>query len=49
VKAERDRRSFKAFVIEAWHVLEPNTVFVDSMQIDAMCSHLQAVREKSRT
>ena len=32
-------------MIDAWHVLEPNTAFVDSMHIDAICTHLQAVTE----
>jgi len=45
VKAEKARRSLKEFVIQAWHVLEPSTEFVDGMHIDAICSHLQAVTE----
>jgi len=42
---EKARRNLKEFVIEAWHVLEPSTEFVDSMHIDAICLHLQAVTE----
>jgi len=45
VKAERARRSFKEFVKQAWHVLEPETPFVDGVHVDAMCEHLQAVAE----
>ncbi len=45
VKTERARRSFKAFVMQAWPVLEPSTEFVEGIHIDAICSHLQAVTE----
>jgi predicted phage terminase large subunit-like protein len=45
VKAEKARRSLKAFVIQAWPVLEPSTEFVEGIHIDAICAHLQAVTE----
>jgi hypothetical protein len=45
VKREQARRSLKEFVIQAWHVLEPSTEFLDGIPIDAICSHLQAVTE----
>jgi hypothetical protein len=45
VKTEKARRSFKAFVMQAWPVLEPSTELVDGLHIDAICSHLQAVTE----
>ncbi|HVN21113.1 MAG TPA: phage terminase large subunit [Dongiaceae bacterium] len=45
VKMEEATRSFKAFVMQAWHVLEPYTKFVDGIHIDAICEHLQAVTE----
>src|SRR5262249_21367700 len=45
LKAEQARRSFKEFVIQAWHVLEPNTELVPGVHIDAICANLQAVTE----
>jgi len=45
VKAEKARRSFKEFVRQGWHVLEPNCEFVDGIHVDAICTHLQAVNE----
>src|ERR1044071_6502398 len=45
VKTEKARLSFKAFVMQAWPVLEPSTEFVDGIHVDAICSHLQAVTE----
>jgi hypothetical protein len=44
LKAEKARRSFLQFVTQAWRVLEPRT-FVGGIHVDAICSHLQAVRE----
>jgi predicted phage terminase large subunit-like protein len=32
-------------VVQAWHVLEPDTPFVDSIHVRAICEHLQAVSE----
>src|SRR5262249_32450832 len=31
------------FVRQAWHVLEPQTVFVPGFHIDAICEHLEAI------
>lgn len=31
------------FVREAWHVLEPNTLYIHNWHIDAICEHLEAV------
>ena len=35
-------RSLKEFVQQAWHIVEPNTPFVDGWHIDAICDHLEA-------
>lgn len=53
IQAERKRREVEAskercqtlagFVREAWHVLEPDTQYVHSWHIDAICSHLEEV------
>jgi len=40
---ERARRSLHYFVREAWHVLEPDSAFVDGWHIRALCAHLQRV------
>jgi hypothetical protein len=45
---ERARRSFKEFVSQAWHVLEPGTVFCRNFATDAVCDHAQAVAEGKR-
>src|ERR1041385_716874 len=45
VRTERARRSLKAFVMQAWPILEPSTEFVEGIHVDAVCSHLQAVTE----
>src|SRR6266568_5860674 len=45
VKTEKARLSFKAFVMQAWPVLEPSTEFVGGIHVDAICLHLQAVTE----
>jgi predicted phage terminase large subunit-like protein len=46
VRAEEDaRRSLHAFVVQAWHILEPQTEFVDGIHVDAICTHLQAIAE----
>jgi predicted phage terminase large subunit-like protein len=44
IAAEADActRAFRVFVIAAWPVLEPSTVFVPNWHIDAICEHLQA-------
>src|SRR5437016_6336892 len=45
VRAEKARRSLKAFVMQAWPILEPSTEFIEGIHIDAICAHLQAVTE----
>src|ERR1044071_506546 len=45
VRTEKARRSFKAYVMQAWPVLEPSTEFVEGLHINAICAHLQAVTE----
>lgn len=45
IATERARRSLRAFVRQAWHVVEPATPFVASWHIDAICDHLQYVRD----
>lgn len=41
ISAERCKRSFKHFVKEAWHVVQPEEIFVDGWHIDAICNYLQ--------
>lgn len=41
--AELSERSFHDFVRVSWPILHPNTPFVDSWHIGAMCEHEQAV------
>ena len=36
-------KTLAGFVREAWHVLEPNNVYVHGWVIDAICEHLEAV------
>ena len=43
--AEKARRNLHEFVVQAWHVLEPDTPFVDGIHVRAICEHLQAVTE----
>src|SRR6266487_567329 len=45
LSAERARRSLYEFVVQAWHILEPSTPFVDGMHVRAICEHLQAITE----
>jgi predicted phage terminase large subunit-like protein len=45
VKAEKARRSLHEFAMQAWHVVEPQTPFVDGIHVRAICEHLQAVSE----
>src|SRR3954447_1688845 len=45
LSAERARRSLFEFVVQAWHVLEPSTPFVDGIHVRAICEHLQAITE----
>ena len=43
LRAERLRRSLRAFVEDAWPILEPGTEFRLNWHIDAICEHLEAV------
>src|SRR5450755_2537710 len=43
VDRELASRSFREFVRQAWHVVEPATPFVSSWHIDVICDHLEAV------
>jgi predicted phage terminase large subunit-like protein len=45
IEAEKMRRSLYEFVRGAWHILEPNTPFMDGIHVRAICEHLQAVSE----
>ena len=36
-------RTLKGFVREAWHVVEPQALYVPGWHIDAICAHLEAV------
>jgi predicted phage terminase large subunit-like protein len=43
IRAEQARRSFKAFIEQAWHVIEPGRPLVWGWALDAMVEHLEAV------
>jgi predicted phage terminase large subunit-like protein len=43
VEREYAMRSFHEFVRQAWHIIEPATVFVPGWHIDAIVDHLEAV------
>jgi predicted phage terminase large subunit-like protein len=45
LKAEKARRRLFEFVAQAWHVLEPETPFVDGIHVGAICDHLQAITD----
>src|ERR1039458_8918913 len=42
LKTEKARRSLKAFVIQAWPILEPNTEFVEGIHIDRKSTRLNS-------
>ena len=42
---ERATRSLYQFVKQSWHVVEPETPFVDNWHIRAICEHLQEVSD----
>lgn len=44
VQTELAERKLSHFVRQAWHVVEPKTVFKWGWHIDAICEHLEAVR-----
>ncbi len=43
VETEETERSLRAFVAQAWHVVEPSTPFKPNWHVDAICTHLEAV------
>jgi predicted phage terminase large subunit-like protein len=46
LEAERRRlKDFRAFVTEAWKIIEPQTEFSPGWHIDAICDHLVAVTD----
>jgi len=45
IRAEKARRSFYEFVVQAWPIMEPATPFVPGIHVEAICQHLQAVAE----
>lgn len=45
IKATLARRSFKAFVKQAWPILYPATPLQTGYMHDAICEHIQAVRD----
>ena len=45
LRTEKARRSLKEFVVQAWSVLEPGTLFVEGVHVEAICEHLQALTE----
>ncbi|BCL83183.1 hypothetical protein ccbrp13_56480 [Ktedonobacteria bacterium brp13] len=49
IRAERARRDFKLFVVDAWHELEPGTPLLWNWHLDALCEHLQALQERKIT
>lgn len=38
-------QTLAGFVREAWHVVEPNNVYIHGWHIDAICAHLEAVTD----
>jgi predicted phage terminase large subunit-like protein len=45
IQGEKARRSFKEFVRLFWPVVEPATPFVDGWHVDAVCQHLEALKD----
>lgn len=45
VEQEEARRSLKDFIELSWHVLHPNTPFIDNWHIGCVCEHLQAMSD----
>jgi len=45
IEAENAKFHLKKFVVEAWHVVEASTPFVDGWHVDAICEHLEAVTD----
>src|ERR1700733_4425159 len=44
-KAELARRSFRQFVKQAWPILNPSIPYAPGIMHDAICEHMQAVKE----
>ncbi len=44
-KKKQAEASLRAFVEQAWSVLEPGTKFIPGMHVDAVCLHLQSMIE----
>lgn len=42
IRAEIAKRALHEYIRQAWHVLEPETPFLDNWHIGAICEHLQA-------
>lgn len=45
IKAEKSRRSLKAFIQGFWHIVEPSQPFVDNWHIDCFCEHLENIQQ----
>lgn len=43
--ADQLRASFREFVRQSWHVVEPSKSYIDNWHIDAIAEHLQAVAD----
>src|ERR1700730_12559981 len=43
IDRELAERNLRDFVRSAWHVVEPNTLFMDGWHIDAIADHLEAI------
>ena len=43
LKSDAPQLSLSSFIREAWHVVEPGTVYKSGWHIDAICEHLEAV------
>lgn len=46
-RAGECEKSLHAFVVQFWHILEPQTPLVDGWPLHAMCEHLEAVSRGS--
>jgi predicted phage terminase large subunit-like protein len=42
-KADAQTWTFKQFIVNSWHIVEPGSQFVDGWHIDAICDHLTAL------
>ena len=48
LKAQSER-SLRAFIAEAWHVLEPDTQFLPNWHIDLIAEHLESITAGENT